>query len=257
MEALTVNTVIASVDNSAATRPVLAAAIALAGVLGASVEAIQVVDREPAGRTAQASADSYNVPLSTVAGEPLEALVRLATEDTVAACVLGVRSRPGGRRPAGHIALALADAIDKPVAVVPPECTPSLVLHRVVIAMEGEQGKARRLRRALDLASGAGLELTVVHVDDEGSMPLFSDQVQYETESYARQFLARYCHGAPEARLELRVGRPADQILAVVNDVQPDMLAIGWPQRREQGRGLVALEILRRAGVPVLLVATE
>jgi nucleotide-binding universal stress UspA family protein len=126
----------------------------------------------------------------------------------------------------------------------------------VVIAVEGTPSKARALKRAVDLAVATGLELIVVHVDDERSMPLFSDQVQHETESYAREFLARYCRGAPEARLELRIGLPAEEILSTVEQVEADMVAIGWPQTTDSGRGLVARAILDRSRTPVLLVAT-
>ena len=121
--------------------------------------------------------------------------------------------------------------------------------------MEGTPDKARSTKRTIEVAARAGLELIVVHVDDESSIPRFSDQVQHETDAYAREFLARYCRGAPEARLELRIGLPADEILAAVDKVAPDIIAIGWPHSSEPGRGAVAREILDRSHTPVLLVA--
>ena len=65
----------------------------------------------------------------------------------------------------------------------------------------------------------------------------------------------RYCRGAPDARLALRVGVPADEILATADDVAPDMLAIGWPQTDDPTRGRVAREIVNRSRLPVLVVA--
>lgn len=245
--------VIAAIDNSAAAQPVLAAALALAPVLGASVEAVHV--READGRTARASAESFDVPFRTVPGNPFKVLLDMTAGDDVVAVAVGARGRPGGRRPVGHLALELAGAIDKPVLVVPPDAVPSGPLRRVIVAMEGSPGKARSVRRAVELAAGAGLELVVVHVDDESSIPMFSDQVQHETDSYAREFLARYCRGAPEARLELRVGNPADEILAAVETVASDLLAIGWPHSNDPARGAVAREILERTRTPVVLVA--
>lgn len=247
--------IVAAIDNSAAARPVLGSALALARVLGASVEAIHVAD--DGGGTAQASAESFGVPFRTTAGNPFELLVELAAGDDVVALAVGARGRPGGPRPAGHLALALAGSIEKPVLVVPPDAHPSDSLQRVVVAMEGTPDKARSAKRTIEVAAGAGLELVVVHVDDEDSIPLFSDQVQHETEAYAREFLARYCPGAPEARLELRIGLPADEILAAVDKVAPDIIAIGWPHSSEPGRGEVAREILDRSRMPVLLVALE
>jgi nucleotide-binding universal stress UspA family protein len=92
-------------------------------------------------------------------------------------------------------------------------------------------------------------------VDDEDSMPRFSDQVQHETTEYANEFLARYAPGAPEARLQLRIGDPADEILAAVDELDVDLLAIGWPHSDDPTRGAVARELLDRTRVPVLLVA--
>jgi nucleotide-binding universal stress UspA family protein len=194
------------------------------------------------------------VPFRTVGGDPLAVLVELAAADDVVALALGARDRPG-RRAAGHLARALANAVDKPVLVVPPEVQPRDAIRRVVVAMEGSPGKARSLKRAIDVAAGAGLELIVVHVDSEASIPLFSDQVQHETDSYAREFLARYCRGAPDARLELRVGNPADEILGCVEAEGSHLLAIGWPHSDDPRRGAVAGEILERAHVPLLLVS--
>jgi nucleotide-binding universal stress UspA family protein len=247
------STIIAALDNSAAAQPVLAAALAVAPVLGAGVQAVHVSETE--GRTARASANSFAVPFLAVAGNPFEVLVGMTASDEVVAVAVGARGRPGGRRPAGHLALALASAIDKPVLVVPPDARPSGSLQKVIVAMEGSPGKARSVKRAVDVATGAGLELVVVHVDDESSIPLFSDQVQHETDSYAREFLARYCRGAPDARLELRIGNPADEILAAVETSASDLLAIGWPHSADPERGLVAREILDRSHTPVLLVA--
>ena len=39
------------------------------------------------------------------------------------------------------------------------------------------------------------------------------------------------------------------------DDVEPDMLAIGWSQTDDPGRGKVAREIINRSRFPILLVA--
>ena len=249
-----VHTIIAALDNSAAAKPVVATALALAPVLGARVEAVHVAEGE--GHTARACAESLNVPYRAVAGDPLGRLADLAEAADVVAVVMGARSRPGGRRPAGHLSIGLAGITDKPVVVVPPEARPPAVLHSVLLAVEGSPRHARSLKRAVELAAAADLHLTVVHVDDEASIPSFSDQVQHETDAYAKEFLARYCRGAPAARLELRIGDPADQILDVADAVAPELIAVGWPQTPDAERGLVAKAVLNRSRVPVLLVAT-
>jgi nucleotide-binding universal stress UspA family protein len=84
--------------------------------------------------------------------------------------------------------MVLAGRTDKPVVVVPPGFDPPEHLRTVVVAMEGTPGKARALQRSIEISSRAGLEIVVVHVHDESSIPLFSDQVQHEGEAYARSF---------------------------------------------------------------------
>jgi len=123
--------------------------------------------------------------------------------------------------------------------------------------MKAEPTNAETLKSAVRLAVTAGLELVVVHVDDEDSIPLFSDAIAHETEGYAREFLLRYCPGAPNASLELRLGVPTDEILGVVEQVAPQLLAIGWPQRSGPGHGTVARDLLNRSPIPLLLLSLE
>lgn len=248
-------TILAAIDDSAAARPVLATALALAPLLDAHVEAVHVAPAGSDGQTTRAAAHASNIPLQQLAGDPFEQIVRLVAGDDVVAVILGARARPTGRRPAGHLALALASVIVKPVVMVPPEARPPARIRRVLIAMEGTHHKARDMLRVIELGAAAELELIVVHVNDEESIPSFCDQVQYETEAYAKEFLARYLPGALEARLQLRVGVPVDEILAAADDLEPDMLAIGWPQTDDPTRGDVARELVNRSRLPLLLVA--
>lgn len=246
--------IIAAVDDSAAAHPVVAAAHLLAPVFGADVEGVHVTDVE--GRTAASAAASFGIRFRTVPGDPLARLVALASDDDVVGFAIGQRSKVAGAA-TGHLALGLVDSVDKPVLVVPPRAVIPARFRRVLIAMEGLPGRTRDLKRAIALASGAELELIVVHVDDESSVPSFSDQVQYETEAYAEEFLARYAPGAPDMRLELRIGSPVDQILATCAVEQPDVVAMGWPHADGPRRGDVVRAVLERSPVPVLLVATR
>ena len=247
------STVIAAIDNSTTARPVLIAATALARLLGAEAHAIHVAEDE--GQTARATAESLSIPFTMLSGEPLPQITARCADDDVVAVAIGARRRLNERR-VGHLAHLIANAIDKPVLVVPPEARPADRFRTVVIAMEGTPTKARSIKPAVDVAVSADLEVVVVHVDDETSIPSFSDQAAHETEAYSDEFLARYVHGAPNARLELRVGVAADEILAVSESVAADLLALGWPQSTGGSRGGVAREVLDRSHTPVLLVAS-
>lgn len=243
--------VIAAIDNSAASRPVLAMAQAVSSALGAALDVVHVT--EDGDETARASAQAAGAALHTLAGDPIEQLELAVAHKNVVALVLGARGGLGGPRPAGHLALTLAGRTDKPVVAVPPDAQPPQQLRRVLVAMEGTPGKARALQRTIELSTSAGLEIVVVHVDEE--IPSFTDQVQHETEAYAQEFFARHLLGAPQARLELRIGVPATEVLAAVESLQAEIVAVGWPHAADASRGAVAREILERSTVPVLLVA--
>src|SRR5215213_784015 len=207
--------IIAAIDNSAASRPVLTVGLALAPVLGATVEAVHVSDEE--GLTARGAADALGVLLHVLPGDPLQRIAALALDPDIVAIVIGAHAYPRAREPAGHTALAVCYCTDKPVVLVTPDAEPPHSVERVVVGMEGTPRQARRLERAIELAA-ADLDIVVVHVDDETTIPSFSDQVQYETEAYGEEFLARYVPGSAKARFEPRIGIAADEILAVAHD---------------------------------------
>jgi nucleotide-binding universal stress UspA family protein len=247
-------TVIAAIDDSLAARPVLTMATALAEILGADVRAMHVSDDD--GLTARTSAETLGIEYCQCTGDPLEQICAAAAADDVVGVVVGARSKRATGH-VGHLARQIADAIVKPVVVVPPEAVPAERLHNVVIAMEGSPHKARSLKSAVDVAAGADLDITVVHVDDETSIPSFSDQVAHDTEAYADEFLERYLHGAKSAHLEMRIGVPADEIIDLTDATEADLLAIGWPQSASGDRGLVAHAVLDRCHIPVLLIALD
>jgi nucleotide-binding universal stress UspA family protein len=244
--------VTAAIDNSAAARPVLLAARAWAAALGTDVEAIHVAD--DGGQTARGCADACGIPYTELRGDPLRAIVALAASDEVAAVVLGARGAPSQRR-AGHLARAVANRISKPVLVVPPDAVLRHRMRTILIAVKDTPASALAARTVVRLASNAHLGIVAVHVDDEATIPRFSDHPAYDTEQYVSEFLARYLPDATNARLELRVGVPADDIIAVSEAIAADALALGWPQSTDAARGRVAHEVLDRSHVPVLLVA--
>jgi nucleotide-binding universal stress UspA family protein len=242
--------VIAAIDNSAAARPVLTAAVAFAQLLGAGTLAIHVSDDN--GETAQGCAESLAIPFRWLRGEPLDQIVDQAKRLDVSAVAIGTR-RGLIEHTVGHLALAVASAIDNPVLVVPPEARLTERFHTVLIAMEGTPRESRAIKAAVELAVNADLELVVVHVDDPSSIPAFSDQFAHETDACASEFLARYAPGAPRARLELRVGSPAEEIIATSNAIAAQLIVVGRPQSVLSSHG-VTRAVLERSRVPVLLV---
>lgn len=248
------STVLAAVDDSLAAGPVITAAVAIAPLLGSSVEAVHF--GEDTGHTARECAERAGVPFRNVPGDPAEGLTQLCLDD-VTAVVVGTRDGAAETGPVGHLALDLAERLPRPLLVVPQQYTPSDGVERVLVALEGSPGRAKPLRHAVEVVAGADIDLTVVHVDTEDLVPAFSDSAAHETADFAQEFLTRYWPLAPRARLALPIGTPVDEVLAVADDVKPDVLVAGWPQGAGPGHGHVVRELLRRSPYPVLLVAVS
>jgi nucleotide-binding universal stress UspA family protein len=246
------NKVLAAIDNSAAARPVLAVARTLADVLAVDVEAVHV--REDGERNAHAAAVAAGIPLRSIGKPVLAALAEEGRAPEVVAVVLGARAVRSGRRPAGHVALELALSLPKPLVVVPPDARLRNGLRRILVPVNGRRTTAVALAETLMLASGREIELVVLHVHDEGTIPLFSDQRQHELESWGREFLRRHCPHPERVRLEVRVGIPGESVLEVADETSSDAIALGWSQDLAAGHAAVVRAVLERSAVPVLLV---
>lgn len=244
--------VIAAIDNSAAALPVLETASGVALLYGARLDAVHF--REDGDRTARAAAVAAGVSLRTLPDSAVDRLVEAGDDEDVVAMVIGARSARLGRRPAGHVALQLIVALRKPLIVVPPQAPVPFALERVLVPLDGTRVTAAALQRTIELACETDAEVVALHVHDAESLPLFSDQPQHEIESWTQEFLARYCPPAERVRLEVRVGVPGEHVLRVAEEIDADLIALGWAQDLSPGRAAVVREALERSKIALLLV---
>lgn len=248
-------TVIAAIDNTPVARRVAAAGRAAAALLGASAEAVHVLGDGNA--TAEAAARSAGLPLRTLRGDPAEVLIREAAAEGVAGLVIGARRLASAVHPVaavGSVTLRVITEAAAPVLVVPAEGPSPARFHRVLVPMDESPATAASVRSAIELADD-DVQITLLHVYDEASLPAFDDQPQYESEAWAGEFTARY---APAIRgdvvLELRVGSPAEEVLAAAAELPADLIALGWGQDLSPNRAGVVRAVLRRSRVPVVLM---
>jgi len=144
--------------------------------------------------------------------------------------------------------------VDKPVIVVPPDAAHPARLERVLVPTEGLPDGTRVLGPLLELLAGSGMQVAAVHVDDDASLPSYSDQIQHETEAFAREFVARNLPATIDVELTLRVGRPGAAVLAACDESTADLVVVAWSRDLSPGRAQVVRELLERSSVPVLLV---
>jgi nucleotide-binding universal stress UspA family protein len=247
-----VTRVLAAIDNSLAAQPVLGLAELLAERFGADVDAVHV--RVDGDEVVQKAAAAAGIDVRTLSGRVVETLAREAKPGDVVALVLGSRSRPYSRRRVGQTALSVIESMEKPVAVVPPDARPER-LERVLVPLEGTVSSSLAPRRVIELAEEAQFDVVVLHVHDEDSLPAFTDQPQHETAAWADEFLARYCPwGVGDVRLEVRVGRPEDEVVRVAEQTGADLVALGWSRALAGGRAPIVRAMLERGRRPVLLV---
>ena len=245
--------VLAAIDDSAAARPVLAVAQAVAQVLAGSVLAVHFPEGGP--QTCRAIAREAGLSLEMLDTAPPEGIVQRAGAPDVACVVAGIRGLPAATGSVGHVARAVAEACDKPVVLVPPETPVPFALHRVLFPMEGRSATEANLASTLELVNTSGIEVVILNVTDAASLPMFMDQEQWYTEGWAQEFLARYVSLLPEqVRLELRVGAPAEAVLGLVAEQGIDLIALGWKQDLAPGRARLPGHVLRGSTVPVLLL---
>lgn len=249
--------VLAAIDDSAAARCVLSAAGRLASLVGVGVEALHVVEESPR-KTAAATAAAAGVPFHETTGEAVDRIVEETRAPGVVAVVVGCRSLEAG--PAvGHVALSVIPAVDKPILAVPPSVPEVRRFERILVPLDGTGATSTALRDVLgDVHRLDGPELVALHVFEPDSLPPFGDQLTHEVEAWSEEFLDRYAPVRPEGmRLELRVGMPADVVRSLVEEVDADLVAVGWSQDLAPGRASVVRALLRSSAVPVLLLPTR
>ena len=248
-------TVLAAIDHSAATGPVLTTACAMGRLLATAVTAIHV--REDGIAEVSAAAARAAVGLVIAPGPVAEALLEAGRADDVTAMVVGARAAAGGAEPAGHIALQLLTALNKPVVVVSPAADVASRIDRILVPLEGTRESAGALQEVLDAARRRGTEVILLHVHDPRALPAFEEQPHHELEAWSREFVARWSTaGPPRPALEVRVGAAGEQVVEAAAQLGIGLVALGWSRRLDAGRAQVVREALRSSPVPILLMPT-
>lgn len=246
--------ILAAIDNSAAARPVLETAAAIAPFSGGVIRAFHV--RSNGAQTVRAAAQAAGVELVETHGNPVKEIIEAARAVDVVAVVLGSRGAPGVHY-VGPVPAAVLEHVNKPVVVVPPDVERVTGISRVLVPLETEPRTSRSLEPSIRQAREAHLDVVLLHVFDEQSLPRFSDH-QYETETWIEEFGARYAPLAGhDVRIELRVGRPAETVLEVAREIGADLIAIGWSLDLSPGHATVVRTALEHSPVPLLLVPVD
>lgn len=245
-------TVLAALDNTAVAHPVLHAALGLADLIGASVEAVHV--RDGPIDTPEALAGRDAIPFRLLRGPVCPALLAAIEAPEVVAVVLGARSLPGDPRPMGHTALEVAQQSRKPVLVVTPEigAATSQPFRRLLLPLEGSRQSSRPVIDTLLPLVTRDVELVILHVFTAETTPKFLDRPGPDLELLGDELRDRHCPDA--AKIELRTGLVGQRVEEVCRENTADLIVLAWSQTMSQGHAAVVRDVLVRAQVPVLLL---
>jgi nucleotide-binding universal stress UspA family protein len=249
-------TIVAAIDESAATFPVLQVAQRLAAMLDAGVDAVHVQENG-SGHVATEIAARAHVPLRLRDGAVVAALVSDVRERDAVALVIGTRGLPGGPSPAGHVAMDLVQRLDRAIVVVPPNAADRPV-RRVLAAVEGD-GESHALRGVFNwLGERPSPHVIALHVVEPRDLPMFADSPVLEAEAFQREFLIRATNaivGDPsQIHLETRVGDASRVLRDAVEELDIDLVVLAWHRDLSRGHGRLVREMLAEATVPIVLL---
>lgn len=246
-------TIIAALDTTAAARPVLETALRIGEQAGMDVEAVHVVDGPAV--TPEFLARKAGVRLRRLDGPAGKALLEAIGSPEVVAGVVGARGTAGGRRPLGSTAMQVIESADKPVTVVPPEALSPRRLRRLLVPLEGTEASSRAASEGLSTLFGSEVELIVLHVFTEITLPRMLDHPREDMDLLGREFAKSHLPHA--VSVELRPGPVAARVIEVSDEMKVDLVALSWSQVSLGGRAKVVQEVLGSSTLPVLILPLE
>jgi nucleotide-binding universal stress UspA family protein len=245
--------VLAAVDGSPVSIEVLRAAVVLADMLGAQAEALYV-GGTPA-HDLQRLAAATGVRLTHRDGSATQVLPRVLGEPDVLMGVVGTSGSGSTKVAQGRTAASVMSGANKPLLVVPPGSFPPRRrhLHRALVPLDGCPESADAVEPVLRLLGEAGVDLVVVHVFDQATVPSFWDQPQHAAPAWEREFLHRNLP-FQRARLHVCQGQAAGKVVQTAYDERTDLVVVGWSQDLSAGHARTVQDLLATGGLPVLLV---
>ena len=241
--------VLAAVGTGDAVGSVLDIALRIGEVTNAAVEAVHVAD----GRDERivALALRAGVPLRHLTGPAAGALLGAMDVPGVLAMVVGAGLSSDGH-PVGPTARHVLERARKPVAVVPANVAPSRELRRFLVPLEGSEASSRPILETLFPLLATEVEVVVLHVFTDTTLPRMLDRPERDLELLGREFLAHHC--PPATRVELLPGPVATRVSEVSEAHGADMVVLSWSQDSSEGRAQVVREVLGASALPVLLL---
>ena len=206
--------VLAALDTTAAARPVLETALQIGRLTGSDVEAVHVRDgRLESIETLESLAARSEVPFRLLEGPVESALLAALGAPDVLAAVIGARATPGGRRPVGRTARHILEHATSRSWSCP--LTPWFPARSgdSWCPLKAPRHPPDRYSSDCGRCWSTDVELVVLHVFTDATLPAMLDRPERDLEMLGREFLTRHC---PQAtHIELRPGPVATRVAEV------------------------------------------
>lgn len=244
--------ILAAIDTVDAAR-VLQVAALVAGVVSAEVDAVHVRTGD-SGLFAAAAAERAGVPLRVLDGPTITTILDDSNADDVLAVVLGTHSSPTGRRPAGHVALAIAERAIKPVLLVPRGASPTS-LRRALLPLDASAAYAGYVTVARALLP-LDAEVVPLHVPTADTAPIFDGPGGRGLTEWAAGLSGTL--GQLFRPVVTSSGMsPVEAIVTMARSENFDVIVMGWAQQLAHGHGSVVSQVLTNTSTSVLLLPRE
>ena len=137
---------------------------------------------------------------------------------------------------------------------------------RLLVPMDFSEASLQALRHAVDLAAESGASLTIVHVVAAGDGWLhigreefrdLEESLQQQAANQLRALAGAYVPRKMRADLEVRIGRPAEEIVAAASESKSDLIVLSTRGLTGLDRyliGSVAERVMRLAPCPIYLM---
>lgn len=248
--------ILAALDSSSAARAVLETAVRIGQLTGADVKAVHIHAGLPeSDETPVALAERSGVPVEVLEDPVESSLIAAMAAPGVIAAVIGARATPSGRRPVGLTARSILEQADKPVVVVAPEAVSPGAIRRLLVPLEGTEMSSQPVLERLMPLLVADVELVVLHVFTDATMPVMLDRPEYDMKILGDEFLTRNCSLA--SQVELRTGPIATRVAEVSEEHRADLIVLSWSQDTSSERARVVREVLGASVLPVLLLPAK
>ena len=220
--------------------------------------------------------DGVDVSTIVLRGQPAPRLVEYIDELDDSLVVMSSHGRTGFRRLVlGSVTARVVQASSAPVIVVrsgedeTPASAPDRIL-RVLVPLDGSEFAEHALEAAYDLTATDDTRVRLVRVPEVAPYPstmygaasyeaveVYMSSMQSEAEEYLKSVAERLADRPGEVSWEVRDGTTSAAILAAAAAFEADLIAMASHGRTGFRRflmGSVAEQVLRDAGVPVMMI---